>query len=205
MNFEILSVFFVGMLILAASPGPGVIASISRALSSGFKSSLFLIAGLAVGDVIFLILALIGMSTISKLMGDLFFIIRIAGGLYLLYLGYKMFITKAHLSASSSLQQDSNLKIMTSGFLITMGNPKPIIFYASVVPTIINIRDVHFTEAFIMSLTIITVSFLVLGTYCYFASLSRKLISNDKANILVNRIGGLMMLAVGAYIIVKKG
>jgi threonine/homoserine/homoserine lactone efflux protein len=204
MNFEILSVFFVGMLILAASPGPGVVASVSRVLSSGFKASLFVIAGLAAGDVIFLMMALIGMSTISTLLGNFFFIIRITGGLYLMYLGYTHFRSKDQLVAASSVQKESNYKIMGSGFLITLGNPKPIIFYASIVPTIIDIRKVHLSEALLMAAIIVSVSFLVLGTYCYFASLSRKLISDQKANAYINRVGGFLMFTTGLYIVLKN-
>ena len=53
MNFEILIAFLFGMVILSATPGPGVLASVSTALSKGFKASLFFISGLVIGDIIF--------------------------------------------------------------------------------------------------------------------------------------------------------
>ena len=202
MNYQLLLAFTIGMLVLAASPGPGVVASISRAISHGFKSSLFVIAGLAIGDVIFLSLALLGMSTISKLMGDFFFLIKIAGGLYLIYLGIKSFFSAAsELHTSGSSTGGDAYKTFLSGFLVTMGNPKPILFYASVVPTIINIKDVHITEALMMMAIIVAVSFLVLGTYCYLASLSGKLIGGKSAQKYFNYISGVLMAGVGVYIL----
>ncbi len=191
------------MIVLAASPGPGVFASVSKAISHGFKSSLFLISGLVVGDVLFLILALIGMSTISKIMGEMFFAIKIAGGIYLVFLGIKTF--KKSKPASVEVKTGSKYKMTTfmSGLLVTLGNPKPILFYASVVPNIINVKDVHIVEAIVMIAIIASVSFLVIGTYCYIASLSKKVFIKNKFDEKLNKAAGLVMCAAGGYIIVK--
>ncbi len=201
MNYNLLAAFAFGILILAVSPGPGVVASVSKAISDGFVSSLYVIAGLAIGDVCFLTLALLGMSTISSFAGNLFFIIRIAGGLYLVYLGVKYFFAKAsELKSEASKNPNDAYKTFASGFMVTMSNPKPILFYASVVPTIINVKDVHIVEALLMISIVIGVSFLVLGTYCYLATLTGKLIGSAAAQKRINYISGVLMIGVGLYI-----
>ena len=191
------------MIILAATPGPGVIASMARAVSEGFLSSLFFIGGLVCGDIIFLLLALFGLSAIAKILGTLFIIIRIIGGLYLIYLGIKMF-------KSSKFQVDTNNKIefskrqsFTGGFLTTMGNPKPILFYASVLPTIINFNEVKIMDAVMMVILIAMVSFIVLGTYCYIASLSHKIKMSDTLQKRINQVAGIVMIIIGLYVIIK--
>jgi threonine/homoserine/homoserine lactone efflux protein len=203
MNIEILIAFSIGMIVLAASPGPGVFASVSKAISDGFKSSLFLISGLVLGDVLFLILALIGMSTISKIMGEMFFTIKIAGGIYLVFLGIKAFKRSKPTSVEVKTGGKNKMSAFMSGLLVTLGNPKPILFYASVVPTIINIKDVHLIEALVMIAIIVSVSFLVIGTYCYIASLSKKIFIKNKFGEKLNKAAGLVMCAAGGYIIVK--
>jgi len=64
--------------------------------------------------------------------GDIFIAIRIIGGIYLVYLGIKM----SEAAVSSHNQKQTGKKIngrhLFSGFLLTLGNPKPILFYASV-------------------------------------------------------------------------
>jgi threonine/homoserine/homoserine lactone efflux protein len=201
MNYNLLLAFALGMIVLAISPGPGVVASVSKAISDGFVSSLYVIAGLAIGDVCFLILALLGMSTISSFAGSLFFIIKIAGGLYLIYLGVRYFFAKpSGLTQETRGKQGDAYKTFAGGFMVTMSNPKPILFYASVVPTIINVKEVHIYEALLMIGIVISISFIVLGTYCYLATMTGKFMGSAVAQKRINYVSGVLMIAVGLYI-----
>ena len=150
MDYELLAGFLAGMIILSATPGPGVFASMSKAVSDGFKSSLFFIGGLVIGDSIFLILALIGMSAISKVLGEMFFIIKIAGGAYLIFLGIKAFRKTQHNIEPGTKVKKNKYQTILSGLFLTLGNPKPILFYASVLPTIINFSKVRLTDILMM-------------------------------------------------------
>ena len=82
------------MLILAVSPGPGVFATTATALSLGYRKTIPVIGGIIIGDIVFLLLAVFGLSFVATVLGDLFFVIRIAGGVYLILLGIKVFLTK---------------------------------------------------------------------------------------------------------------
>lgn len=203
MNIEMLLAFSIGMTILAATPGVGVFASVSTALAQGFNKSLFLIGGLVLGDIIFFLLALAGLSAISTLMGELFFFIKIAGGIYLIYLGIKMYRQNSNALEEVKVEKKSSLKIFTSGFLVTMGNPKPILFYASVVPTIIDVPSVTLMDVFILAGVITFISFAVIGTYCYLAAASKKLVKNTSVARKLNKAAGLVLCGTGGYIIVK--
>lgn len=81
--------FSVAMLILAASPGPGVFATVARALASGFRSALAVICGIVLGDIIFLLFAAFGLSMVARVLGNMFFIVKICGGAYLVWLDRK--------------------------------------------------------------------------------------------------------------------
>jgi threonine/homoserine/homoserine lactone efflux protein len=203
MNIEMLIAFTIGMIILAASPGPGVFATVSTAITFGFRASMYLLGGLVLGDVIFLILALAGMTAISKMMGELFFIIKIAGGIYLIYLGIKLFKKNITVTDGVKIKDVNNINTLFSGLFVTMGNPKPILFYACVVPTIINIKEVHLFEALAMIGVIISVSFLVIGAYCYIASKSKKLLIRGRINNKLNKAAGFVLCTTGAYLIIK--
>ena len=84
-----------------------------------------------------------------------------------------------------------------------MGNPKPILFYASVLPTIIDFNKVRFTDALTMIALIPLVSFLVVGSYSYVASLSHKINMSDKLQSRINKTAGLVMMLVGVFVIIK--
>jgi threonine/homoserine/homoserine lactone efflux protein len=203
MNINLLAAFLIGMIILAATPGPGVFASMAKAIAEGFKASLFLIGGLVTGDIIFLLFALFGLSAIANVAGKLFLAIKIVGGLYLMYLGIR--ILKSNLSqiCIQSKQDTNRLQTFTSGFLVTMGNPKPILFYASVLPAIINFQEVKPFDVLVMVILIALVSFTVLGMYSYIASLSNKMNVNSRWNKRIHQIAGLVMITVGLFVILK--
>ncbi len=203
MNFTVLVPFFFGMVLLAASPGPGVIGSMARAVADGFRSSLWFIGGLVAGDIIFMTLAVFGLSAISRVAEGVFLVVRIAGGLYLIYMGIEIFRDVHSIATAETKPTKGNLQIFTSGFLVTMGNPKPILFYASVLPTLIDFRQVKPLDVLIMAGVIALVSFGVLGTYSYVASLSHKLKLNLRWQARINRVAGIVMMAVGVLIIVE--
>ena len=194
------------MIILAVSPGPGpgVLASVSTALSKGFKSSLLFISGLVIGDIFFFILAIIGMSAISKIMGQLFFIIKIIGGLYLVYIGLEI-IKHRKDEIIFNNGKNSKYKTLLSALLITLGNPKPILFYASIVPTIIDITRINFYEIMAIIFIISAISFIVIGAYCYLAIMSKSLLLKKKYQNKVNLASGMIMVSAGSYIMLKKG
>jgi threonine/homoserine/homoserine lactone efflux protein len=192
-----------GMIILAATPGPGVITSMARAIAEGFKASLYFIGGLVAGDTVFLLLALFGLSAMAKLMGGFFLVVRIVGGLYLIYLGVKIYRDIHALTPVETKRGSNRIQIFTSGVLVTMGNPKPILFYASVLPTLIDFNEVRPVDVLVMILLIAVVSFSVLGTYSYIASLSHKVSMSDRWRKGINQVAGVVMIIVGLFVIVK--
>jgi threonine/homoserine/homoserine lactone efflux protein len=201
-NTNLLITFLIGMIVLAATPGPGVFGSMAKAIAEGFKMSLFFIGGLVAGDIIFLTLALLGLSAIAKMLDGMFLIIRIAGGLYLIYLGIKMFRSHRIDVNIKSNQEKNKWRTCISGLLLTLGNPKPILFYASVLPSIINFNDVRVYDALLMMALIAFVSFSVLGAYSYIASLSHKIQMSKKKQKRINQAAGLVMCMAGLYVII---
>lgn len=203
MNYALLAPYAFGMFLLAVSPGPGVFGSISKSISGGFASSLYFIGGLVLGDSIFLVLAILGLSAISMVMGELFFYIKIVGGLYLIYLGIKMFHSKGSSIEIKKETVKDNFKTFMGGFLVTMGNPKPILFYASVLPTILDINDIRFFDGAIMVIITVLITYIVIGTYCYLASLGRKVMQQKNLFGKVNKGAGVVMISTGTYLVVK--
>lgn len=203
MNYALLAPYAFGMFLLAVSPGPGVFGSISKSISGGFASSLYFIGGLVLGDSIFLVLAILGLSAISMVMGELFFYIKIVGGLYLIYLGIKMFRSKGSSIEIKKETVKDNFKTFMGGFLVTMGNPKPILFYASVLPTILDINDIRFFDGAIMVIITVLITYIVIGTYCYLASLGRKVMQQKNLFGKVNKGAGVVMISTGTYLVVK--
>jgi len=136
-------------------------------------------------------------------MGSLFLGVKIIGGLYLMYLGAKIFQGVQYQKHLQPTGGQNRFQTVMSGLLLTLGNPKPILFYASVLPTIIDFNEVKLLDVLIMMMLIAIVSFSVLGAYCYIASLSKKVSTNTRWHKRIHQTAGLVMVAVGVIVITK--
>ncbi len=189
------------MLILAATPGPGVFASVAQAISSGFRPSLDVIAGIVFGDILFLLLAVFGLSAFAFVLGEFFFIIKLAGGAYLIWMGWKMWTAKPVLAdTEQKLGKRSVRQRFLAGLFITLGNPKVIIFYVGFLPNFMDLTCLTSLDIVIVIGMIALVPTGVLGAYAYFAARARRLFTSRRAVRNLNRSAGTVMIGTGVVI-----
>ncbi len=189
------------IMVLAASPGPGVFATVARSLASGFRPALAVICGIILGDIIFLLLATFGLSMIAQALGDLFLVVKICGGAYLVFLGVKLWVKKPEL-ASGKYGKRTGLGWgnFTSGLVITLSNPKVILFYCGFLPTFLDLSLLTLIDLMVVVAIVTTVVASVLGSYAFLASRARQIFTNRKAVRRLNRTAGSVMIATGVVI-----
>jgi len=204
MSIESLLGFALAMFILAVTPGPGVFASVSQALSEGFRSSWDVIAGIILGDLLFLILAVFGLSAIAYALGDLFFIIKWIGGTYLIWLGWRMWRRNPDaFHPTRNPERRSARQRFMGGFLITLGNPKVILFYAGFLPTILELARLRIIDVLMVAGVVTMVLGGVMGAYAYSAARARQLFSSERARRNLNRSAGTVMMGAGVIIVTR--
>ncbi len=193
--------FGFAMLILAVTPGPGVFASVAQALSGGFRSSVNVIAGIVLGDLLFLILAIFGLSAIAKAFGQLFFVVKIIGGTYLIWLGYKMW-TKQPVPLNSTMDAGTKngWQRFTGGLFITLSNPKVILFYCGFLPTFMDLAGLRVGDIAITAGVVTVVLSSVMVIYAYAAAQARRLFTSHRATRNLNRGAGTILIGTGAVI-----
>jgi threonine/homoserine/homoserine lactone efflux protein len=197
--------FSVAMLVLAASPGPGVFATVARALASGFRPSLAVIFGIVLGDIIFLIFAAFGLSMVARVLGNMFFIVKICGGAYLIWLGVRIWLKKPEpVSANQNQDTRSQWGNFATGLVITLSNPKVILFYCGFLPTFLDLSALTLIDLIIVVTIITIVLGCVLGTYAFLASRARRMFTNQLAVRRLNRAAGGVMVATGVAIAVRS-
>ena len=195
----------VAMLVLAASPGPGVFATVARALASGFRPALAVIGGIVLGDIIFLLFAFFGMSIIAQALGDLFFIVKICGGAYLIFLGIRIWIKEPVLASNKNDNHNRpGWGNFVSGLVVTLSNPKVILFYCGFLPTFLDLSALTLSDLSLVVGIITTVLACVLSTYALLASRARSMFTNIKAARRLNRAAGTVMVATGVAIATRS-
>jgi threonine/homoserine/homoserine lactone efflux protein len=197
--------FALAMLVLAASPGPGVFATTARAMASGFRPALAVIWGIVLGDIIFLLFAVFGLSMMARALGNLFFLVKICGGAYLVWLGVKIWLQKPE---PVQTHQNSAIRSkwgnLVSGLIITLSNPKVILFYCGFLPTFFDLSTLTIIDLAFVVVIITAVLSGVLTTYAYLASRARRMFTNQRAVKRLNRAAGGVMVAAGVAIAVRS-
>jgi threonine/homoserine/homoserine lactone efflux protein len=197
--------FALAMLVLAASPGPGVFATTARAMASGFRAALAVIWGIVLGDIIFLLFAVFGLSMVARALGNLFFLVKICGGAYLVWLGVKIWLQKPE---PVQIHQNSAIRSkwgnLVSGLIITLSNPKVILFYCGFLPTFFDLSTLTIIDLAFVVVIITAVLSGVLTTYAYLASRARRMFTNQRAVKRLNRAAGGVMVAAGVAIAVRS-
>jgi threonine/homoserine/homoserine lactone efflux protein len=204
MDFLTILAFSGALFIFMASPGPGTFAIVARALGSGFSHAFSMSLGIVLGDLIFLLMAIFGLSTIAHMMGDIFILVKYIGGIYLIYLGIKIYRSKPSTNTIKSSRSKSLIKDFVSGFAVCISNPKVILFYLGFLPTFVNLSTLSIGDTVLVSSLVVSILTFVLGSYAYFASKAREIIKKPKTQTIMNRFAGSIMVAAGTALIAKS-
>ena len=189
--------------IFVASPGPGVFAVIARALSHGFLASLSFIVGVILGDLSYLIFAILGLSAIATAFGQFFIIVKTIGAFYLIYLGVSSWRSAKDVQAHKTDAEEKKQGLV-AGLLLTLGNPKVILFYLGFLPSFVDLNSLSLQTGLSIVFLVALVIMLVLGTYAFFAASLRGFFQKREARANLARVSGAVLVSLGLLVILKK-
>jgi len=200
-GMEILA-FSGAIFLLAISPGPGLLAVISKSISSGFKEASLMVAGIVTGDLIFLNFAIFGLSSLSTMEEDFFSVLKYLGGAYLVYLGIETIISTQNKNSlfTKNSSYASSLGSYFTGLAITLSNPKVILFYLGFLPSFMDMSRIAKLDILIISIVIAFVLGAVMIVYAYMASNAFGSFANHKTARVVS---GLGLIGVGLFILLR--
>ncbi len=192
MTLEAACSFALATLLFGLAPGPGVMAITATSLRADWRCGMVLSAGILTGDLIYLLLALQGLAALAQSLGTVFGWIRFLGAGYLIYLGSQLLFRPQSRSQTESPSQGRNTFL--SGLLISLGNPKVILFYLGFLPMFWDLsRMTGLETAAVVGLTLGVLSLIFLG-YALAAHYSGKRLRDRTVRRLQQGCGGLIIL-----------
>jgi threonine/homoserine/homoserine lactone efflux protein len=204
MDLLTLAAFTVAYLVAVLVPGPGVAAIVARALGGGFWSAMPMIVGILVGDLIYLCFALFGLAAIAVYFGAVFIVVRWAGALYLLYIAWKFWTAKPGAEQLGPRAREPWLRTFLSGLALTMGNPKTIVFYLALLPTVVPLDRPITVPGFAELTGIVVVVLLAIGAgYAGLAAWAREMFTSPRAIRRLNRTAGVIMAGAAAFVVAR--
>jgi threonine/homoserine/homoserine lactone efflux protein len=195
-----------GALALAAAiPGPGVTALVARALGSGFRSALFMSLGLILGDLTYLTAVVLGLALAAQTFGLVFLLIKWAGVAYLAYLAWTFWtsgITAETVEARKA--KGGFFASFLAGLTVTLGNPKTMIFYLAITPTIVDLKTITFADYGVLAALTIVTLLIVLVPYLALAAKARWFLKTPRALKVLNRTAATFMVGAAAAIAARQ-
>jgi threonine/homoserine/homoserine lactone efflux protein len=188
-----LLVFAGALFIAAGTPGPSVAALVARVISKGARDVLPFLFGMWAGDAIWLTCAIAGLSAIAETFYHAFVVIKWLGILYLLYLAWKMWFAKPDVEEEELPQARSRGRMFLTGLAIALGNPKIMMFYIALLPSIIDIRAVSFGGWAELVVTLLVVLAVVDFTWMFLAAKARGFLRSRRAVMIANRASAATM------------
>jgi threonine/homoserine/homoserine lactone efflux protein len=206
MNYHMWLGFIATAFVVGIVPGPGVLSIVGYAISSGTRTALASVAGMAVGNICAMTLSLAGVGALLASSATAFTLLKWAGALYLIMLG----ILAIRRSGSSMRSGDVNIKPISaalafrSNILIGVFHPKTIVFFVAFVPQFIDVSQSYWPQAIILIVTFTIVVGITDAFYAITASRVRSLLASSNAQLWMGRAGGGALVAAGAATLMTK-
>ena len=204
MSLDYFLAYSLAVFIAVLVPGPVVMMIVSYGLSGGRQAALRTVIGVTLGDFTAMTLSLAGLGAVLAASATLFTALKIAGALYLIYLGIRLMRSRPN--AGEPAVTAHGRSITWKAYWVTVLNPKSVTFFVALLPQFIDHALPVAPQLAIMGAT-----FLVLGTtnaicYALIASHMRQAIGRPSVLVWVNRAGGTVLVAAGlATLAVRRG
>ena len=203
MTLASLAIFAGALLIAAGSPGPSIAALVARVLSRGARDVFPFLAAMWVGEAIWLSLAVLGLAAIAETFHYVFVAIKWIGVAYLVYLAWKMWFAPVETSGGALPESGTARKLFFAGLTVTLGNPKIMMFYVALVPTIIDLNAVTIAGWAELVAVMLAVLVFVDLAWVLFAAKARLLLKSSRAVRIANRTSAGLMAGAAAAIAAK--
>ncbi|MEJ6559058.1 MAG: LysE family translocator [Candidatus Thioglobus sp.] len=185
--------------VFVITPGPGTLAVFAKSMSQGFMPAFYLSLGMVLGDLMYLSVVLFSLDLFAEVITPLMDYVRILGGLYLVYLGYGAW--NAHkVKLSSKARHKSNAKEFLTGLLISLTNPKVMIFYIAILPAFIDLSQVSLLYALEILATVGVGLIAGISAINITVGKIKQIFAKPGMDVRINKISGVIMMSVGVLL-----
>ena len=203
MPWSSISLLFVTMLMLAMVPSVSVLTVSARSAAYGFSHGVMVTLGIVLGDVIYILVAVYGLSLLADWMGEHFVYIRYLGAIYLVWLGVMLWHSNSDDRVESARRDASLGASFHAGLLITLADQKAILFYLGFFPAFFELS--RFTP--LDTGIIITIAALAIGlsklVYAWLADRAGRLVAGGRIARVLNRLAAGIMVTAAVVLVIR--
>ncbi len=188
--------FVAATLVVALSPGPGAVLSMSTGMRDGLRAALAGIAGLQTALLIQLSLVALGLGAVLVASEAAFTALKLVGAAYLILLGLRAW-RDTGVPAAGCVAGPPRGGHYRQGIMVNLGNPKAILFIAALVPQFVDPARPRLPQFLIMAVTLCGIDTLVMSGYALLAARCRAWMNDVRAVRVRNRVFGTLFVGAG--------
>lgn len=189
MDILSLALFAMTLALVAGSPGPSIAALVSRVIARGWRDVAPFLAAMWIGEVLWLTLAVSGLSAVAESFHVTFLVLKYLGVLYLLFLAWRMWTEPVKEGKLELPNRRSGVGMFAAGMALTLGNPKIMVFYLALLPSVIDLQHVNIgIWGILVCVTVLTLAVVDL-IWVAMAHGARKFLSTPAAIRATNKVG----------------
>jgi threonine/homoserine/homoserine lactone efflux protein len=200
MELSALLLFAAALFVNAGSPGPSIAALVARVISRGLGSVLPFLAAMWIGEALWLVAALLGLGVLAEMFHSAFLVTKYAGVAYLIWLAVKMWRAPVTMEEGTLPEEGDGLRMFLTGMALTIGNPKIMVFYIALLPSLIDLQNVTLLGGVELVATALVVMMTVDLAWAMAASWARGWLKSPRAMRLANRASATAMTGAAVAI-----
>ncbi len=198
-SIDQLVLFSLASLVLIFTPGPDIIYVLTRGVAQGRPAALAAAMGFSLGNIGHTLFAVCGLSAILASSATAFTLVKAAGGVYLIYLGYKLWTADPALTLSSQGEHRTSRAIFRQSILANLLNPKVAIFFLAFFPQFVRPDQGHpALQMLSLGLTFVVLTMLGFGLVAVGAgALNTRLAARPFLSAWLHKGAGAILMLLG--------
>ncbi|MCB1722229.1 MAG: LysE family translocator [Gammaproteobacteria bacterium] len=196
----LLTTFLLASLVLAVTPGPGVLYIVAASVSRGRANGLASVAGVALGNLVNAIGAAVGLAALFAVSAASFTLVKYAGAAYLIYLGVRALRASSTTPDASGEALPSRRRAFREGLVVAVLNPKTTLFYAAFLPQFMNPVGSPLIQGVLLGVLFVVVAAVTDSIYALVAgSIADRLRDTRRVRNAGRRVTGITYIALGLF------
>jgi threonine/homoserine/homoserine lactone efflux protein len=195
---HLLAAFAAASVVLLVIPGPTVIMVVSQALGHGARVAVASVIGVGLGDLAAATLSLLGVATVLAASATAFVALKWVGAVYLIGIGIRMWhspVAPLIVDAAADDTAARSWPVFRDAFLVTLLNPKSIVFFAAFVPQFVAPGHAFAPQAGVLIVTFVVLGMINAAGYAALAGSARRLMTRPSVLRVATRTGAALLIS----------
>ncbi len=197
--WPLFSAFLVASLVLAVTPGSGVLYIVTRSLVQGRRSGLVSVAGVALGNLGNALAASLGLAALFAVSAAAFTVVKYAGALYLVYLGVQMLRAPRTDRAAADSGAVPSSRVFRDGFVVALLNPKTTLFFAAFLPQFLSPGGAPMRQSMALGALFVGIAAVTDSGYALAAGAVAPALRRGSVRRVGRMIGGGVFIGLGLF------